>query len=207
MRSASSARSSPTSLRGNRAAKHGSTCSRRSASSKGPRRPRPYRRGKPTQRVRARVSSPRLGGMPGSRWRSRWHSGSGSPSSSSASIGGSGTSTKSPRCTARPCCRSSRTARCRSTTATASPSCRTRSVSRFGASARTCSLRRLDRPLKRIVVASAVSGEGKSTIVRNLALTYLELGLSVVVVEADLRRPTLSTAFAKEAGALDLPPC
>jgi Mrp family chromosome partitioning ATPase/capsular polysaccharide biosynthesis protein len=62
----------------------------------------------------------------------------------------------------------------------------------------------MDRPIKRIVVASAVSGEGKSTIVRNLALTYLELGLSVVVVEADLRRPTLSTAFAKEAGALGL---
>lgn len=58
----------------------------------------------------------------------------------------------------------------------------------------------LDRPIKRIVVTSAISGEGKSTVVRNLALTYREWGLSVVVLEADLRRPTLSASFAVEAG-------
>lgn len=62
----------------------------------------------------------------------------------------------------------------------------------------------LDRPIKRIVVASAISGEGKSTIVRNLALTYREWGLSVVVLEADLRRPTLSRAFGVEAGSRGL---
>jgi Mrp family chromosome partitioning ATPase/capsular polysaccharide biosynthesis protein len=53
----------------------------------------------------------------------------------------------------------------------------------------------LDKPIKCIVVASAVSGEGKSTIVRNLALTYREWGQSVVILEADLRRPTLSASF------------
>jgi tyrosine-protein kinase len=53
----------------------------------------------------------------------------------------------------------------------------------------------LDHSLDRIIVTSAVAGEGKSTIVRNLALTYHEWGLSVVVVEADLRRPTLSSLF------------
>lgn len=53
----------------------------------------------------------------------------------------------------------------------------------------------LDRPVKRIAVTSGVAGEGKSIVVRNLALTYREFGLAVVVVEADLRRPTLSPAF------------
>jgi succinoglycan biosynthesis transport protein ExoP len=57
----------------------------------------------------------------------------------------------------------------------------------------------LDRPVKCIVVASAVSGEGKSTVVRNLALTYREWGQSVVVLEADLRRPTLSKAFGLQS--------
>jgi Mrp family chromosome partitioning ATPase len=58
----------------------------------------------------------------------------------------------------------------------------------------------LDTSIKRLVVTSAVSGEGKSTVVRNLALTYREWGLSVAVLEADLRRPTLSAAFAVEPG-------
>jgi len=59
----------------------------------------------------------------------------------------------------------------------------------------------LDDPLKVIAVASAMSGDGKSTVVRNLALTYREWGLSVVVLEADLRRPTLKRTFAVESGA------
>lgn len=58
----------------------------------------------------------------------------------------------------------------------------------------------LDKPIRRLVVTSAISGEGKSTVVRNLALTYREWGLSVVVLEADLRRPTLSASFAVESG-------
>jgi receptor protein-tyrosine kinase len=62
----------------------------------------------------------------------------------------------------------------------------------------------LDKPLRRIVVGSAMSGEGKSTVVRNLALTYREWGLSVVVIEADLRRPTLSVLFGvqRDTGGL-----
>jgi Mrp family chromosome partitioning ATPase/capsular polysaccharide biosynthesis protein len=59
----------------------------------------------------------------------------------------------------------------------------------------------LDWPIKRIAVASGVSGEGKSLVVRNLALTYREFGFDVVVVEADVRRPTLSGSFGVEAGA------
>jgi Mrp family chromosome partitioning ATPase len=38
-------------------------------------------------------------------------------------------------------------------------------------------------------------GEGKSTTVRNFALTLHEWGLSVVVVDADLRRPTMDKLF------------
>jgi len=62
----------------------------------------------------------------------------------------------------------------------------------------------LDRPIRRLIVTSAVAAEGKSTVVRNLALTYREWGMSVVVLEADLRRPTLTTSFGvrQKAGGL-----
>jgi Mrp family chromosome partitioning ATPase len=57
----------------------------------------------------------------------------------------------------------------------------------------------LDDPATCLLVTSAISGEGKSTVVRNLALTYREWGLSVAVLEADLRRPTLVSAFGVQA--------
>ena len=53
----------------------------------------------------------------------------------------------------------------------------------------------LDEPFKRILVTSAIAGEGKSTVVRNLALVLSEGGLRVAVVDGDLRRPTLAKAF------------
>ena len=53
----------------------------------------------------------------------------------------------------------------------------------------------LDKPPSHLAITSAIAGEGKSTITRNLALTYRESGLSVLVVEADLRSPTLSELF------------
>ena len=43
-----------------------------------------------------------------------------------------------------------------------------------------------------VLVTSAASGDGKSTVVAGLALTEREAGASVAVVEADLRRPTLA---------------
>jgi Mrp family chromosome partitioning ATPase len=52
-----------------------------------------------------------------------------------------------------------------------------------------------DRPLRKLVVTSAVPLEGKSSLVRNLALVYREAGMRVAVIEADLRRPTLSALF------------
>ena len=44
--------------------------------------------------------------------------------------------------------------------------------------------------VKTITVTSAVGGEGKSEITANLALTLAHLGHSVLVVDADLRKPT-----------------
>jgi Mrp family chromosome partitioning ATPase/capsular polysaccharide biosynthesis protein len=41
-----------------------------------------------------------------------------------------------------------------------------------------------------LLITSGVPGEGKSTVVRNLAMAYVESGKEVAVVEADLRRPT-----------------
>jgi len=60
-------------------------------------------------------------------------------------------------------------------------------------------LKDLDRPLKRILVTSAISGEGKSTVVRNLAIALRESGLRVAVVDADMRRPALAGLFGVEA--------
>jgi polysaccharide biosynthesis transport protein len=48
---------------------------------------------------------------------------------------------------------------------------------------------------KVILVTSALPAEGKSTVVRNLAISYREAGLRVAVVEADLRRPVLADQF------------
>ena len=45
---------------------------------------------------------------------------------------------------------------------------------------------------KVIMVTSAQQSEGKSTIVRNLALSYREAGANVAVLEADMRRPVLA---------------
>ena len=51
----------------------------------------------------------------------------------------------------------------------------------------------VERELRTIVVTSAREGEGKTTTTANLALTSAGVGLSVLVVEADLRRPALQT--------------
>jgi len=67
-------------------------------------------------------------------------------------------------------------------------------------------LARLDAPPRTIVVSSAVPGEGKSTVVRNLALAFRETGKSVAVVEGDLRHPTLGAMFGVhgDAGLTDV---
>jgi tyrosine-protein kinase len=44
-----------------------------------------------------------------------------------------------------------------------------------------------------LLVASGLPGEGKSMVVRNLAMAYLESAKEVAIVEADLRRPTAAS--------------
>jgi capsular exopolysaccharide synthesis family protein len=56
----------------------------------------------------------------------------------------------------------------------------------------------LDQALKTLVVTSAGVGEGKSTTLANLAVVSAQAGRMVVLVDADLRRPTLHTIFGLE---------
>lgn len=48
----------------------------------------------------------------------------------------------------------------------------------------------LDDPARRLAVTSATPGEGKSTVAANLAISLAQDGERVLVVDADLRRPT-----------------
>jgi capsular exopolysaccharide synthesis family protein len=52
-----------------------------------------------------------------------------------------------------------------------------------------------DRQLQTIGITSAAAGEGKSTTVANLAIALAEGGRRVIVIDADLRRPSLHTLF------------
>ncbi|CAN5695558.1 hypothetical protein BH23GEM6_BH23GEM6_18220 [soil metagenome] len=60
--------------------------------------------------------------------------------------------------------------------------------------------------LKTLVVTSAGEGEGKSTTVANLAVTFARQGMRVLVIDADLRRPRLHKLFgiSREPGLSDL---
>jgi len=60
----------------------------------------------------------------------------------------------------------------------------------------------LDRALKTLVVTSAGVSEGKSTTLANLAIVSAQAGRRVILVDADLRRPTLHQVFglANDAG-------
>ncbi len=75
----------------------------------------------------------------------------------------------------------------------------------------------LDQALETLVVTSAAPGEGKSTTLSNLAVTMAQGDNRTILVDADLRRPSLHTLFdasnnqglttmAVEAGALADPP-
>jgi capsular exopolysaccharide synthesis family protein len=53
----------------------------------------------------------------------------------------------------------------------------------------------LDTDLRTVLVTSAAPDEGKTTVLANLAITFAESGRKVIVVDADLRRPTLHELF------------
>jgi succinoglycan biosynthesis transport protein ExoP len=56
-------------------------------------------------------------------------------------------------------------------------------------------LSRSERPPRVIIVTSAMSGEGKTTLSRELALAFGERGAKTVLVECDLRRPRFRESF------------
>lgn len=53
----------------------------------------------------------------------------------------------------------------------------------------------LDRPLHTLLVTSASPDEGKSTTIANLAVTMAQAEQRVIMVDCDLRRPSLHTLF------------
>ena len=53
----------------------------------------------------------------------------------------------------------------------------------------------VDKPIKTIVITSSVPGEGRTTIAGNLAFCLSENGNKVLIVDCDLRRPSLHKKF------------
>ena len=53
----------------------------------------------------------------------------------------------------------------------------------------------VDKPIKTIVVTSSIPGEGKSTISGNLAITLSQSGARVLLIDCDLRKPSIHKKF------------
>ncbi len=64
----------------------------------------------------------------------------------------------------------------------------------------------VDHPQRIVLLASALPGEGKSTIASNLALLAAASGEKVLIIDLDLRHPVLTSLYAPEAthGAVEL---
>ena len=64
----------------------------------------------------------------------------------------------------------------------------------------------IDRDIRSLLITSSAPGDGKSTVARYLAATAAAAGVRAVLVEADLRRPTLNGLFGvlHETGLSDV---
>ena len=64
----------------------------------------------------------------------------------------------------------------------------------------------LDQPIKTLLVTSPTAHDGKSTVLLNLALAFVESGRRVLVIDADLRRSSLHRAVGvpNERGLTDM---
>jgi capsular exopolysaccharide synthesis family protein len=67
-------------------------------------------------------------------------------------------------------------------------------------------LANLDRPVRSLLVTSAQPSEGKSTTAANLALSFAQVGKRVLLVDADLRAPSIHKHFdtGTESGLSDV---
>ncbi len=61
----------------------------------------------------------------------------------------------------------------------------------------------VDHPVKVVVVTSSVANEGKSSTATNMAVSFAEAGLKVLLIEGDLRRPRVADYLGLE-GAIGL---
>jgi len=58
----------------------------------------------------------------------------------------------------------------------------------------------IDEPHRALVITSSIPGEGKTTFAANLALAFAQTK-RVVLVDADMRRPSIGKLFGKESGS------
>jgi capsular exopolysaccharide synthesis family protein len=82
--------------------------------------------------------------------------------------------------------------------------CHAKPLSRYAEAVRTLrmgvQMADVDNPAKVVLITSSVPQESKSTIALSLAYSALKAGLSTVIIDGDLRHPTVSRFFGLEKG-------